>query len=122
MAEWYSVDGAEAQERLASAWIDAPLDNLETCGMLLSIARTQVLAFAPAPEDQDDATDDAPAEAVATDNYVYAQLQHAKTLWNAGRVSSQGDVGGGEFVFTPRPLDKAIRQMIRPTKGLFSVS
>lgn len=55
--------------------------------------------------------------------YVYAQLQQATNLWNAGRVSGDGQVGpdGTQFVFTPRPLDKTIRQIIRPMSGAPSV-
>lgn len=121
MANWYTVDTPEAQERLGGAWADAPLSNLEVCEMILDIARGQVVEFAPDPADEDDAPEVLPDPAVVPTRYVYAQLQHAKTLWNAGRVNSQGDVGMGEFVFTPRPLDKTIRQIIRPTKGRFSV-
>lgn len=122
MAEWYTVDAVEAQERLGAAWEDAPLENLETCGMLLEVARGQVLDFAPDPADEDDAPDVLPDPPIIYDRYVYAQLQQAKNLWNAGRVSSAGDVGIDGFTFTPRPLDKVVRQIIRPTKGRFSVS
>ena len=51
------------------------------------------------------------------DRYVYAQLQQAQNLWNAGRVAPTGDLGDGGFSFTPRPLDKTIRQIIRPVDG-----
>lgn len=50
-------------------------------------------------------------------NYVYAQLQQATNLWNAGRVSGGGDAGVEQFTFTPRPLDKTIKQIIRPVHG-----
>ncbi|WP_295824189.1 hypothetical protein [uncultured Microbacterium sp.] len=50
--------------------------------------------------------------------FVWAQLQHAKHLWNAGRVAANGETGGGEFTFVPRPLDKDIQYIIRPRKGV----
>jgi len=52
---------------------------------------------------------------------VFAQLGQAKTLYNAGSVNSAGEVGMDGFTFTPRPLDKVIRSIIRPTEGGFSV-
>ena len=50
-------------------------------------------------------------------NLVYAQLQQAKNLWNAGRVSGGGDVGVEQYTYTPRPLDKTIKGIIRPAHG-----
>jgi hypothetical protein len=53
--------------------------------------------------------------------YVYAQLQQAQNLWNAGATSSDGSLGADGYSFVPRPLDKTIRQIIRPTTGAASV-
>jgi len=82
--------------------------------MILSTARDQVIAYARATDvldgDGDPLTDFA-------DRIVYAQLQQAINLWNAGRVSSAGDVGADGYTFTPRPMDKTIRQLIRPVDG-----
>src|SRR5699024_11069191 len=108
---WYSVDDVDAQTRLTGAWADAPMHNLEVVGFIMSTAKQQVLAYAPAPGEDDDLETDPP------DRYVYAQLQQAVNLWNAGRVSSDGDLGDGTFTFTPRPLDKTIRSIIRPIDG-----
>lgn len=106
---WYTLPAGDASaiERLEKAWDDAPTDNLEICGMLLEVAQEQVIAYAPAP---------LAGENIATApklRYVYAQLQQARNLWNAGRASSDGEIGG-EFNFTPRPLDKTIQSIIRP--------
>ena len=135
MAEWYSVTDGEAEERLVAAWPDAPIENLETCGFLLATARVQVLAYAPETASlagaielvlvQFGAAELLPEVldvlgAAVTDppiNYVYAQLQQATNLWNAGRVSSGGEGGMDQFTFTPRPLDKTIKQIIRPVHG-----
>lgn len=107
---WYTAPDGDpaAVTRLVAAWADAPIENLETLGFILSTARDQVLAAAPAPVSTQD-WDDAPL-----DRYVYAQLQQAKNLWNAGTVTSSGEVGEGGFTFTPRPLDRTIQQIIRP--------
>lgn len=55
------------------------------------------------------------------DRLVYAQLQQAQNLWNAGQANPNGDIGPDSFTFTPRPLDKTIRSIIRPSTGAASV-
>ena len=132
MTTWYS---ATDQERLLRAWEDAPIEDEETLGFLLETARIQVLSYAPASATLGEAVEDALArfgvsqhlpavlallDADPTDppfNYVFAQLRQAQNLWNAGRVNTVGDFGGETFTFTPRPLDKTIRGIIRPTDG-----
>lgn len=113
MVTWYSTDDPAAQARLLAAWKDAPLENLEVCGMLLDVAREQVIAYAPAPAPvpSGQPVPDPPAR------YVYAQLQQAKNLLTAGTVSTGSDLGEGEYSYTPRPLDKVIRGIIRPVDG-----
>lgn len=135
MAEWYTATDDEAQQRLGDAWPDAPIENLEVCGFLLGTARMQVLAYAPEAATLASAVEVALVQfglaerlgdvlallgADPTDppiNYVYAQLQQATNLWNASRVSGGGDAGVEQFTFTPRPLDKTIKQIIRPVHG-----
>lgn len=114
MAAWYTVEpdgGGEQTDRLLAAWEDAPVDNIETCRMVLNTARDQVIDYAPATLDAAD----------PDERYVFAQLRQAENLWNAGRVSGSGEIGVDQYTFTPRPLDKTVRQMIRPTAG-FSVA
>lgn len=113
MATWYSIEDAAAEARLLEAWRDAPIENREVCGMLLEVAQEQVIAYAPAPAPlvEGEPVPDPPSR------YVYAQLQQAKNLLSAGTVSSGGDLGEGEFVYSPRPLDKVIRNIIRPVDG-----
>ncbi len=138
MSNWYSTTSEEAQTRLLGAWPTAPIDQLELCGMILEVAREQVLEYGPELEQ-------VPLAAIASDlaslgyneaviddvleildgpeggpipvRFVYAQLQQAINLWNAGSVSGDGSLGEGQFSFTPRPLDKTIRGIIRPVDG-----
>lgn len=132
MTAWYNVAD---QDRLLGAWRDAPIEDEESCGFLLETARVQVLAYAP-----ENATLAGAVELLLTQfgvsdkladvlalldaepsdppfNYVFAQLRQAQNLWNAGRVSAGGEAGMEQFSFTPRPLDKTIRGIIRPTDG-----
>lgn len=121
MTDWYSVVDDDAQARLLAAWGDAPTADLETCGFILSIARDQVWAWAPESEDDDGEPVIVPTTNVP-DRLVYAQLKQANALWDAGRVSSQGEVGIDSYVYTPRPLDKTIRGIIRNPQGAFNVA
>jgi hypothetical protein len=107
VAEWYSVSSPDEVSRLVGAWEDAPIENEETCALILETAQEQVLAFAPVLAD---------GEAIPN-RWVYAQLKQAENLWNAGRVSSGGDLGIEQYSFTPRPLDKTIKNIIRPQNG-----
>lgn len=132
MTTWYSTSD---EDRLVGAWDDAPIEDEETCGFLLETARIQVLAYAPESATLAGALelmlatfgisekltavlellDADPAETPF--NYVFAQLRQAQNLWNAGRVTTGGEVGMESFTFTPRPLDKTIRGIIRPIDG-----
>ncbi len=107
--DWYTCPegDAAAQDRLLAAWRDAPIENLEVCQMILDAAKDQVIAYAPRLDP------DAPLPS----RYVYAQLQQAKNLLVAGTVSRGGENGDGEFTYEPRPLDKAIKNLIRPVDG-----
>jgi hypothetical protein len=113
MATWYNVADDPEQARLLGAWPDAPIENLEVCEIILETAQDQVTAYAPAPAPvpSGEPVPDPPAR------YVYAQLQQARNLWNSGRTTGEGDVGPDGFVFRPYPLDKTIKQIIRPVDG-----
>jgi hypothetical protein len=132
MTAWYSTS---EEDRLVGAWDDAPIEDEETCRFLLETARIQVLAYAPESatlagalelllasfglsQQLDDVLTLLDADPAETPfNYVYAQLRQAQNLWNAGRVSGGGEGGVEQFTFTPRPLDKTIRGIIRPIDG-----
>ncbi|SDO77650.1 hypothetical protein SAMN04487848_2055 [Microbacterium sp. ru370.1] len=109
MYTWYVVDAEDPAtvQRLRAAWKDAPIENLEVLDMILDTAKAQVIAYAP----------ELPSDDEYPSRYVLAQLMQARTLWAAGQVTSAGTVGEGEYVFTPRPMDKTVRTIIRPEDG-----
>ncbi|MDT0142791.1 hypothetical protein [Microbacterium sp. PRC9] len=115
---WFASDTPDAQERLVQVWSDAPIENEELCGMLLDVAQTQVLSYAPPVETEEEAEDLYENPPV---RYVYAQLEQAKRLWNAGRADENGNVGTEGFSFVPRPLDKTVKAIIRPQSGAADV-
>ncbi|GAA2951596.1 hypothetical protein [Microbacterium schleiferi] len=119
MAKWYTVTNTEtpdddendARDRLLAAWPGAPLENIEMLSMLLTTAKGDVIAYAPEPADDEDIEND------PLDRYVLAQLKQARNIWNDGSVDSEGQIGDGGFTFTPRPLDRTIRGVIRHRSG-----
>lgn len=110
MSTWYTAAPEEQVARIRGAWPDAPVQNLELLGMLLDVAREQVVAFGPAPAPVP------PGEEVPgpPPRFVLAQLMQVRNLWNAGRVTGDGEVGPEGFTFRPYPLDNTIKAVIRP--------
>jgi hypothetical protein len=115
---WYtaSEDQPEEVQRLLAAWPEAPVENLEVLGMILGTARDQVLSYAPASAPPT-VVDGYIVASPTPDRYVLAQLRQAQSIWDAGRVNTNGDIGDGGYVFTPRPMDKTIKAIIRPADG-----
>lgn len=103
MATWHTPETA----RLWLAGTDLDDALLE---VLLEVAKSEVLAFAPALAEADANTPPV--------SYVYAQIQHAQNKLNASRVGPGGDVGDGTFALSPFPLDWSIRQTLRPKRGI----
>ncbi|EPD83304.1 hypothetical protein HMPREF1529_02680 [Microbacterium sp. oral taxon 186 str. F0373] len=134
MAIWFTADYLE---RAHGALPELPVENEDLAGMLLDVAREQVLEYAADDEPGVQVTDllhnlgveDAKIAQVITlldfeastpgvpTRYVYAQLMQAKNLWLAGK----GEDGPEGFTFSPRPLSKDIQRVIRPTSGVASV-
>lgn len=115
MAKWYAVTDTEepddeenaARERIALAWSDADMENLDLLSMILNVARDQVIDFGPR----------IPEGAPVPDRFVLAQLMQAQNLWAAGKANPEGAIGPEGFSFMPRPLDRDVRSTIRPPKG-----
>lgn len=94
--EWHDVISARLE------WAGAPEAD-GTLYRLLDVARDQVEAYAPAL-----------AGKPFPERYRAAQLMQARNTWNASLSNGdqQTDVGG--FVVSIRPLDWAVKQLIRP--------
>lgn len=109
MAEWYSIATEEDIERIEAAWNDAPTDNLDLLGALLDIAREDVIEYAPDPPEGE--------EFEPGNRHVYAQLQHARSLWNVGYMNEQGDLGSEEWgTYRRQSIDKILGRIIRPVR------
>lgn len=109
MADWYSVDDEDAVARLTAAWLDAPVENEERLGMLLEIAKDQVIACAPEPAEENGWATDPPSR------FVEAQLQVVRKSWSADQATSDGGEAGAEgYTWTPYQRDRYIRELIRP--------
>lgn len=134
MADWFTDADLEAAH---DAFPELPIENETLAGMLLEVAREQVLAYAADDEPavqvsdllHDLGVEDATiAQVIALldfedktfavpTRYAYAQVMQAKNLWFAGK----GEDGPEGFTFSPRPLSKDIQRVIRPTSGVASV-
>jgi len=98
---WYTLEQARLD------WPDAP-DADYLLYDYLTVARGQVLAYAP---DLDEGELPPP-------NYKKAQLMQARNMWNADKGEpNTGEFGTGAFIVTPKPLDWAVKQMLRPRTG-----
>lgn len=98
---WHTLDSAHAQ------WMDAPSDDVMLYTMLDG-ARTAVTAYAPA---------------IATGAPVplpfrQAQLMQARAVWNATKTNDQGEIGPDGQAVRVYPLDKNIRQLLRPKRAI----
>lgn len=132
MSTWYSASG---QSRLQAVWSGAPVENEEILGFILDTARLQVTAYAPDADTLESALAAVLLDAGLSDrltdvlallgttttdpafNLVYAQLLQAQRLWAAGTADENGDIGTEGYSFVPRPLDKTIKNIIRPQRG-----
>jgi hypothetical protein len=104
-SEWHTLD------TLREEWVDAEHIGDATLWELLSVARGDVLEFAPALADGDP----------IPDRFRVAQRMHTRNLWNAARVAPDGATGEGDFVFRPHPLDWHVKALLRPRRGIPTV-
>lgn len=136
--QWYTASDEASRERIEDAWSDAGSIGDELLGMLLDVARQQVTAYAEDGEPVEQVKElveflGYPAATITAvlavlgegvpetpARFVFAQLQQAKNVYNAGRVVGS-DAGPEGFSFVPRPLSKEIQKIIRPQSGAASV-
>lgn len=104
-SEWHTVDS------IRDEWPDAEHIGDATLHDLLTVARGDVLEFAPALADADP----------VPDRYRVAQRVHTRNIWNAARVAPDGSTGEGDFILRPHPLDWHVKALLRPRRGIPTV-
>lgn len=100
-------DGWHTLESARRMWADAPFSD-EELFELLDSAKTAVVDFAPVYE-------------FLPPRYVRAQLMQARAVWNATKAGSENEIGPDGFSTTVYPLDKNIRQLLRPRRGISEI-
>lgn len=95
--EWHDVFTARLE------WPGAPQAD-GTLARLLDVARDQCQAYAPAVA----------AGAPIPERYRAAQLMQARNTFNASLTNGDQQTDMGGFVVTIRPLDWAVKQLLRP--------
>jgi hypothetical protein len=95
---WYTLEWARA------SWRDAP-DSDERLFTVLEVAKTQVLAWAPAQEEA----------ALPAMNLREAQLMQARNIWNSVKTDPANfGIGDEGLIIRPFPMDWTVKNMIRP--------
>ncbi|PRY70201.1 hypothetical protein B0I08_101329 [Glaciihabitans tibetensis] len=102
---WHTLDSARSQ------WIDAP-DPDDVLFILLESAKTQCLAFAPNLE--------AAAQWVPA-HYKQAQLMQARALWQSTKANASDSINAEGFTVTVFPMDRTVKNLLRPKRGVPSV-
>lgn len=98
---WHTIDTARTD------WQGGPPTEDHVLFDLLTIAREQVLAFAPARDEADE---------IPT-RYRQAQLMQARNTWNATVKNPRDDTQGfGDFAVPVFPLDWSVKRLIRPIR------
>jgi hypothetical protein len=99
---WHTLDSARSQ------WIDAPEPD-DVLYTLLEAAKAQCLAFAPALD---------PAARWVPATYKQAQLMQTRALWQSTKSNSADQMNAEGFTVTVFPLDRTIKALLRPKKGV----
>jgi len=112
MAVWHDIESARDN------WPGAPLDD-DVLTEALTVAKGEVIRYAPDLSDPE-AWPDGTVGTGIPDAWRWAQVQHARNIWNASNVNPAGGYGveGGTFTLTAFPLDWAIKQRLRPRTAL----
>lgn len=113
--KWHPTDpdDPEAPDGLQvvrDRWADAPASDDDLLE-LLAVARTECEAYAPKETDP---------EHPGSDACRAAQLMQARNIWNAGAVQPSGGFGDehGGFSYSAWPLDRDVKQRLRPKRAV----
>ncbi|MGV8973387.1 MAG: hypothetical protein ACOH10_13780 [Rhodoglobus sp.] len=106
------TDGWHTLTSARDEWADADQSDV-VLFTLLEAARDAVTTYAPALDD---------GERMPL-SWRQAQLMQARAVWNATKSGGANEIGADGFATTFRvyPLDKNIRQLLRPNSGVPSL-
>ena len=116
MASWHDT------ESVRKFWKDAPADE-DVLNAYLTAARDAVLAYAPTlPGEQYTYEDGYIVPTEIPDVWALAQAMQARNIWNAIKAAPGGDMDGSNYGITAYPLDWAVKQLLRPQRGMGAIA
>lgn len=89
-------------------WADAASISDASLAVLLEAATEQCAAYAPVLADGDP----------LPDRYVLACVYQAREIHAASQRGEQDVIGVGDYAIRARPLTAAVKQLLRPQRGL----
>lgn len=107
MTSWHNATSLKA------AWAGAPAGDV--AADLLTVARDQVIAYAPYPDETQDLSDDS---TTVPHRYRMAQALQAEALWNTRKANTAGDdqMGMHGYGIQLRDMGWTIKNLIRPQR------
>lgn len=98
-------DGWHTLESARNEWQDAPADDAQLY-VFLESSKEQCLAYAPALVGR------------PSHSFRQAQLLQARALWQAVKTNPDGQLDANGFQVQVYPLDRNIRALLRPRRGV----
>lgn len=89
-------------------WSDASTIADDKLDELLEAAWPAVFAYAPALAE----------DAEVPTHYKLAQVYQAREVWAAAQRGESDVIGVGDFALRARPLTAAVKQLLRPQRGV----
>lgn len=108
---WVTLEEARAQ------WADAPLDDDDLAALLLA-AWDQCIEFLPAGDEPPGST--LPG-GLAPARLVMAQLMQARALYRSLKAGSGDTIGDDGMTVTVWPMDRTVKNLLRPKRGTYRV-
>lgn len=103
MVTWLTAEECRAEPYWPECDLD-PGDSETALTTLLTSARTQCEAFAPALADDAD----------VPETYRLAQAMQARALWRSGAAGASDHLGGDGLGITVFPMDWTVKALLRP--------
>lgn len=100
--DWHTLDSARAEWPTEGTYTDVQLFRL------LEAAKRQCIEYAPALA----------ADAPIPSSWLDAQIMQARNIANAAKTDPGQSPDGGLFVIRPYPMDKFVRNLLRPERAV----